>query len=119
MPYYRQPGWFTNNVFNRVVAVMTRLGLSAKVAKRPSQLSGGERQRVSIARALANDPLVVLADEPTGNLDSVAAANVRDVFRELAHDMGKTVVAVTHDPAFAGAADRRIGWVDGRLASST
>ena len=103
----------------RGTELLSRLGLGAKKDKRPSQLSGGERQRVSIARALANDPLVVLADEPTGNLDSAAAANVRDIFRELAHELGKTVVAVTHDPAFATAADRRIGLVDGRLVNAT
>jgi lipoprotein-releasing system ATP-binding protein len=70
---------------------------------------------VAIARALANDPLVVLADEPTGNLDSHASANVREILRALASEMGKTVVAVTHDAGFASAADRRIGIVDGRV----
>ncbi len=97
--------------------LLGRLGVADQADKRPSQLSGGQRQRVAIARALANDPLVVLADEPTGNLDSGAAGNVRDILRGLAHDLGKTVVAVTHDAAFAAAADRRIGLVDGHLAS--
>jgi lipoprotein-releasing system ATP-binding protein len=95
--------------------LLERLGVADQAAKRPSQLSGGQRQRVAIARALANDPLVVLADEPTGNLDSAAAANVRQILRGLTHDLGKTVVAVTHDGAFAAAADRRVGLVDGRI----
>jgi lipoprotein-releasing system ATP-binding protein len=99
--------------------LLDRLGVADQAAKRPHQLSGGQRQRVAIARALANDPLVVLADEPTGNLDSAAAANVRAILRNLTHDLGKTVVAVTHDGAFAAAADRRVGLIDGRLQSDT
>jgi lipoprotein-releasing system ATP-binding protein len=70
---------------------------------------------VAIARALANDPLVILADEPTGNLDSASSANVQKILRDLAHEAGKTIVAVTHDGAFASAADQRIGLVDGRI----
>ena len=94
---------------------MTRLGVGEQAAKYPHQLSGGQRQRVAIARALANDPLVILADEPTGNLDSASAATVQEILRELAHDLGKTVVAVTHDGSFAAAADRRLGIVDGKI----
>jgi lipoprotein-releasing system ATP-binding protein len=97
--------------------LLERLGVGDQAAKRPSQLSGGQRQRVAIARALANDPLVVLADEPTGNLDSAAAANVRQILRNLTGEFGKTVVAVTHDAAFAAAADRRVGIVDGRISA--
>ncbi|HEX7417692.1 MAG TPA: ABC transporter ATP-binding protein [Steroidobacteraceae bacterium] len=97
--------------------LLERLGVGDQAAKRPSQLSGGERQRVAIARALANDPLVVLADEPTGNLDSESSANVRQILSSLAHELGKTVVAVTHDGNFAAAADRRIGIVDGRISA--
>jgi len=95
--------------------LLERLGVDDQAAKRPSQLSGGQRQRVAIARALANDPVVVLADEPTGNLDSAAAANVRETLCGLTRDLGKAVVAVTHDGAFAAAADRCIRLVDGRL----
>jgi lipoprotein-releasing system ATP-binding protein len=95
--------------------LLTRLGVGDQARKRPSQLSGGQRQRIAIARALANDPLVILADEPTGNLDSASSANVRSILHDLTHEFGKTVVAVTHDGAFAAAADRRIGLVDGRI----
>ena len=98
--------------------LLDRLGVADQAGKRPSQLSGGQRQRVAVARALANDPLVVLADEPTGNLDSAAAANVRQILRSLTRDLGKTVVAVTHDGSFAAAADRRIGLVDGRISDA-
>ncbi len=99
----------------RALMLLDRLGLRDHAHKRPSQLSGGQRQRVAIARALANDPPVILADEPTGNLDSVSSANVRDILHDLTHETGKSVVAVTHDGHFAAAADRRIGIVDGRI----
>jgi lipoprotein-releasing system ATP-binding protein len=99
----------------RGMKLLGDLGVADQAAKRPHQLSGGQRQRVAIARALANDPLVILADEPTGNLDSASSANVKQILRDLAHVSGKTVVAVTHDGAFASAADQRIGIVDGRI----
>ncbi|WP_417067185.1 ABC transporter ATP-binding protein [Niveibacterium terrae] len=101
----------------RAEALLAELDLSAHLAKRPHQLSGGQRQRVAVARALANDPPVILADEPTGNLDSVSSRNVRQILRDLASLRGKTVVAVTHDANFAAAADRQISLVDGRLAA--
>jgi len=99
----------------RAEQLLDRLGVGDQSGKRPYQLSGGQRQRVAVARALANDPLVVLADEPTGNLDSVSSANVREILRDLAGEMGKSVIAVTHDSTFAAAADRRIEIVDGRI----
>jgi lipoprotein-releasing system ATP-binding protein len=99
----------------RAEALLADLGLADHIRKRPDQLSGGQRQRVAIARALANDPLVILADEPTGNLDSQASANVRDILSELVHVQNKTVLAVTHDPEFARAGDRQIHIVDGRI----
>jgi len=94
--------------------LLDKLGIADQAGKYPSQLSGGQRQRAALARALANDPLLVLADEPTGNLDSAATLNVRQILRSLA-DAGQTVVAVTHDAGFASAADRVIGLVDGRI----
>jgi lipoprotein-releasing system ATP-binding protein len=99
----------------RSMDLLTQLGVAEQGAKYPHQLSGGQRQRVAIARALANDPLILLADEPTGNLDSASGGTVRQILHDLAHDMGKTVVAVTHDASFAAAADRRIGIVDGKI----
>ncbi len=95
--------------------LLDRLGIADQAGKYPSQLSGGQRQRAALARALANDPLLILADEPTGNLDSAATLNVQQILRSLA-DAGQTVVAVTHDAGFASAADRVIGLVDGRIA---
>ncbi|HTT12477.1 MAG TPA: ABC transporter ATP-binding protein [Burkholderiaceae bacterium] len=99
----------------RAAQLLARLGVGDQAGKRPGQLSGGQRQRVAIARALANDPLVILADEPTGNLDSVSGTNVRDILRDLTRELGKAVVAVTHDANFASVADRRIGIVDGEV----
>ena len=99
----------------RAAELVDQFGLEGHHHKKPSQLSGGQRQRVAIARALANDPLVILADEPTGNLDSAASANVRDILQDLTRKLNKSVVAVTHDGDFASSADRRIGIVDGRI----
>ncbi|MBP7484356.1 MAG: hypothetical protein RLZZ369_2144 [Pseudomonadota bacterium] len=99
----------------RALDLLDHLGVKEQAYKNPSQLSGGQRQRVAIARALANDPLVILADEPTGNLDSASSQNVRSMLQSLTRDMGKTVVAVTHDGSFASGADRRIGIVDGKI----
>ena len=100
----------------RATEILTGLGLGAHLAKRPDQLSGGERQRVAVARALANDPAVLLADEPTGNLDSKNAHAVFEIFGKLAHEGGRTVIAVTHDLDFAAMCDRRVHLIDGRVA---
>ena len=100
---------------DKAARALEHVGLGDRMEHRPNELSGGQRQRVAIARALANNPLVILADEPTGNLDSAASTNVRDILRNLTHEFDKTVVAVTHDADFASAADRRIGIVDGRI----
>lgn len=91
------------------------LGIADQLRKLPRQLSGGQSQRVAIARALANDPPLILADEPTGNLDTASSANVQTIIRELAHTHGRAVVVVTHDAAFAATADRILTIVDGRL----
>jgi len=99
----------------RAYELLAKLGMARHGDKKPAQLSGGERQRVAIARALANDPVIILADEPTGNLDSAASANVRSILHDLKRALGKRVIAVTHDSAFAAIADRRVGIVDGRL----
>ncbi len=99
----------------RAKQLLDQFGLSEHGHKHPHQLSGGQRQRVAIARALANEPSIILADEPTGNLDSHASANVRQILHDLTRAMGKTVIVVTHDATFASAADRRIGIVDGQI----
>lgn len=101
----------------RALALLERLGLADKAGRRPDQLSGGERQRVAIARALANDPAIVLADEPTGNLDTQNADHVFALLGALARDDGRTVVAVTHNLDLAARADRIIGMRDGRIVA--
>jgi lipoprotein-releasing system ATP-binding protein len=97
--------------------LLASLGLADHVRKRPDQLSGGQRQRVAVARALANNPPVILADEPTGSLDSKASEQVFAVLRELVDAQGKTVVAVTHDLGLAERMDRRIELMDGGIVS--
>ena len=93
------------------------LGLGDHVNKRPDQLSGGQRQRVAVARALANEPPVILADEPTGSLDSKASEQVFELLRDLVEKQGKTVVAVTHDLELADRMHREIKLMDGAIVS--
>ena len=99
----------------RAAELLDSLGLAGEANKLPRQLSGGQSQRVAIARALANDPLLILADEPTGNLDTLASANVQRILMDLARDYARAVVVVTHDRDFAKAADRVIVMSDGRI----
>jgi lipoprotein-releasing system ATP-binding protein len=100
---------------NRSAELLAAFGLGDHMRKRPDQMSGGQRQRVAVARALANDPPVVLADEPTGSLDSVSSEQVFQILRDLVDRGGKTVVAVTHDLDIAARMDRRVELVDGRI----
>ncbi|MBN8976199.1 MAG: ABC transporter ATP-binding protein [Rhizobiales bacterium] len=102
---------------SRAEELLSSFGLSDHLRKTPDQLSGGQRQRVAVARALANDPPVILADEPTGSLDTLATSQVFDILRDLVTRGGKTVVAVTHDLNLAARMHRRIHVVDGRIAS--
>ncbi|KTD07649.1 ABC transporter ATP-binding protein [Legionella jamestowniensis] len=97
--------------------LLVSLGLAEQLHKLPKQLSGGQSQRVAIARALANEPPLILADEPTGNLDTASSMNVQTILRELAHQHQRAVVVVTHEPAFAAMADRVIHIVDGKIQS--
>ena len=83
--------------------------------KPSSKLSGGQQQRVAIARALINDPLIIMGDEPTGNLDSVNTQNIFSIFKELTQEFGQTIIAVTHDNDFAKASDRTIEMQDGKI----
>jgi len=102
----------------RACELLTILGLSDHVNKRPDQLSGGQRQRVAVARALANDPAVILADEPTGSLDSNASEQVFQILRDLVDRHGKTVVAVTHDLGLAERMDCQVHLADGSIVST-
>lgn len=101
----------------RAEELLRLVGLGERADSRPAELSGGERQRVAIARALANEPTILLADEPTGSLDSHATQQVFDILRGLVDHGGKTVIAVTHDLSLAARMDRRIHLVDGRVTS--
>ncbi|MET7670441.1 ABC transporter ATP-binding protein [Micromonospora luteifusca] len=107
----QQPG----RARKRALHLLDRVGLADRAAHLPSALSGGQRQRVAIARALSNEPLVVLADEPTGNLDSAATLEVLRLFEEL-RTAGQTLVVVTHDPRISAVADRVIAMRDGAFA---
>ena len=94
-------------------ALLERMGLAARAGHKPSELSGGEQQRVAIARAIVNRPAVLLADEPTGNLDSVTKQEIHKVFFDLRDSTGQTIVIVTHDPQLASLCDRSLTMKDG------
>jgi putative ABC transport system ATP-binding protein len=102
----------------QAMALLERTGLADRAGFLPSALSGGQRQRVAVARALVNDPLIVLADEPTGNLDSVATLDVLRLFESL-HSAGQTLVVVTHDSRIAATADRLVSMRDGAFVDET
>jgi ABC-type lipoprotein export system ATPase subunit len=103
----------------RAVELLKLVGLEHRLDHFPSKLSGGERQRVAIARSLANGPSVLLADEPTGNLDSENAQSVLNLLIRLQQEQGRTMVLVTHDPAIAERAERILRMIDGRIVSET
>jgi putative ABC transport system ATP-binding protein len=102
----------------RVQEALERVGMSHRMKHYPSQLSGGQQQRVAVARALGGDPLILLADEPTGNLDSANGEAVMTLLREL-HQAGSTICMVTHDPRYAEFADRTIRLFDGRIVEES
>ena len=102
----------------RAAALLEKVGLAERLHHRPSELSGGEQQRVAIARALSNRPAVILADEPTGNLDSQSGSEIVELLEQL-HAEGQTIIAATHDEAIAGRARRVIHMLDGGIVSDT
>lgn len=117
MPMRRFGKLGSREIRDRAAQLLTDLGLGDKMNRLPKQLSGGQSQRVAIARALGNNPKILLADEPTGNLDSAASMNVQDILLDLAHKAGRTVIIVTHEPPFAARADRIIRIVDGKIVA--
>ncbi len=113
VPMYYQ-GFSEEESAERAKELATMVGLGDRFGHRPSELSGGQQQRVAIARSLANDPLIILADEPTGNLDSESGAEILAILEDL-HERGKTLIAVTHDESIASGAERVIHLLDGRI----
>jgi ABC-type sulfate/molybdate transport systems ATPase subunit len=110
----RATGIAARDIPPRVAAALERLRIGALAQRRPHELSGGQQQRVGIARALVTEPALILADEPTGNLDSHSGAEVLELFRDL-HAIGRTIVLITHDAEVAAAADRAVHLRDGQL----
>jgi putative ABC transport system ATP-binding protein len=106
------------NARSRAESLLEEVGLTGRAHHYPSQLSGGEQQRVALARALANDPPIVLADEPTGNLDTTNGRHIMELLREIHAARGTTIVLVTHDAELASMADARLGLRDGRVVET-
>ena len=113
--YYRHPALPTAQIRERALELIRLVGLEDRMHHTPAQLSGGQQQRVAIARSLINKPGILLADEPTGNLDSTTSVEVMNMFRELNRKQGITVIIVTHDPKTAAFTDRAINMADGLI----
>ena len=118
VPMFGMP-WSAKERAGRADALLDSVGMRQRRDKQPAQLSGGERQRVAIARSLANDPELILADEPTGSLDSASAQNVLELLISLRASRNLTVLMVTHDPGVAAHADRVVAMRDGRVISES
>ncbi len=114
LPVTYNPNTSLNQAKKRAVFLLKSLGLGQRIFNHPNQLSGGQQQRVAIARALINDPKIIFADEPTGNLDSKSGQEVINILTDL-NRQGKTVVLVTHDPKLANIAQRKIHLLDGEI----
>ena len=110
-------GMSTRERRERVASALERVGMAHRAKHLPSQLSGGQQQRVAVARAVAGEPVILLADEPTGNLDSKSGKQVMDLLKEV-HDNGATICIVTHDPRYARHAERSINLFDGRVVDT-
>ena len=115
MPVTIQKGAPDREDIERVAALLTRVGLGDQMRKPPGQMSGGQQQRAAVIRALANQPRLILADEPTGNLDSRSGQEVFELMREMAHETGVAFIMVTHDDRLARAADRILRIEDGLI----
>jgi len=113
LPALKLGQWSESEIEQRAYDKLDMLGLKDQALKPASKLSGGQQQRVAIARALINNPLIIMGDEPTGNLDSKNTAVVFDIFQELTQNFGQTIIAVTHDDDFAKKSDRIIEMKDG------
>jgi lipoprotein-releasing system ATP-binding protein len=117
IPMLRRGARDEQSIRAKARSVLDQMGLAELEARRPSQLSGGQQQRVSVARAVANDPRIILADEPTGNLDTRNGEQVMHVFESLVRDQGITVLMVTHERSFAARASRQLVMRDGRIVA--
>ena len=113
--YYYHPAKSTAEIRKRALELIDLVGLKERMHHTPAQLSGGQQQRVAIARSLINNPGILLADEPTGNLDSTTSVEVMNMFRDLNRKQGITVIIVTHDPKTAAFTDRAINMCDGLI----
>lgn len=115
LPGLKLGKYSAKEVEHRAIEKLKLLGIENEALKKPNQLSGGQKQRVAIARALINDPLIIMGDEPTGNLDKKNSQIVFDLFKELAIEEKQTLLIVTHDPEFATKSDRIIEMEDGKI----
>ena len=115
IPGLKLAKYSTEEIEHRAMERLRILGMQDHANKKPNQLSGGQKQRVAIARALINDPLIIMGDEPTGNLDKLNSDLVFDIFRELTKEKKQTILVVTHDPDFAAKTDRIITMADGKI----
>ncbi|MFY7970340.1 MAG: ABC transporter ATP-binding protein [Flavobacteriales bacterium] len=115
IPAIKLGKWSKSEIEDRAMEHLRILDVADQALKMPNQLSGGQKQRIAIARALINDPLIIMGDEPTGNLDKKNSDTVFDIFKSLAHEKGQTLLVVTHDPEFAQKTDRILEMRDGRL----
>jgi putative ABC transport system ATP-binding protein len=112
-------GWPSSERRRRAAELLQAVGLGARLNHRPAKLSGGERQRVAVARSLANEPQLLLADEPTGNLDSASAQRIMELLGDLYQRRGMSLIVVTHNPAVAACAGRTLQMLDGRIVADT
>ncbi len=119
MPVMMAYGKPNKATLNRAHELLDAVGLADFAQRKPNELSGGQQQRIAIARALITEPALLLADEPTGNLDTQTAMDIFELFRQVNRDLGSAILLVTHDPRLSVSCDRTINLVDGRIASDT